>query len=62
LDRVVADNAWRNICVEAHVKYLVSTCSDHTLFTLSSEKESGPWIRTSSARYEVVWEREASLL
>jgi endonuclease/exonuclease/phosphatase family metal-dependent hydrolase len=62
LDRVVADNAWRNIFVEAQVKHLVSPCSDHTPFTLSCEKESGPRIRASSARYEVMWEREASLL
>jgi endonuclease/exonuclease/phosphatase family metal-dependent hydrolase len=61
LDRAVADNAWRNIFVEAHVKHLVSPCSDHMPFVLCCEKESGPRIHVNNARYEMMWEREASL-
>jgi hypothetical protein len=61
LDQVVADNAWRNMFAEAHVKHMVSPCSDHLPIVLNCIKESGPRIRSNTARYEVMWERDASL-
>jgi hypothetical protein len=61
LDRVVADNAWMNMFAEAQVKHMVSPCSDHLPIVLNCIQESGPRIRSNTARYELMWERDASL-
>jgi endonuclease/exonuclease/phosphatase family metal-dependent hydrolase len=39
LDRVVADNRWRDIFSEARVVHQVSPCSDHCPIVLHCEKE-----------------------
>jgi hypothetical protein len=60
LDRVVADNRWRNLFADAKVEHKVSPCSDHCPIVLKCAKdEMTP--RPNYRRYEVMWEREASL-
>ncbi|XP_071678929.1 uncharacterized protein [Lolium perenne] len=61
LDRVVADNRWRNIFSEARVVHKVSPCSDHCPIVLHCEKEEARIQQASYKRYEVMWEREACL-
>uniref|UniRef100_A0ACD5U3M9 Uncharacterized protein n=1 Tax=Avena sativa TaxID=4498 RepID=A0ACD5U3M9_AVESA len=61
LDRVVADNRWRNLFSEARVVHKVSPCSDHCPIVLHCEKEQQRMHRPNYRRYEVMWEREASL-
>jgi hypothetical protein len=61
LDRVVADNQWRNIFAEAFVVHKVSPCSDHLPILLKCEKEVETDPRPNRRQYEVMWEREVSL-
>jgi hypothetical protein len=61
LDRVVADNQWRNLFAEARVIHKTSPCSDHCPILLQCEKEVVQTQRQSFKRYEVMWEREACL-
>jgi hypothetical protein len=61
LDRVVADNNWRNLFPEAKVEHKISPCSDHCPVLLHCEKEEETTHRSRYRRYEVMWEREASL-
>jgi hypothetical protein len=61
LDRVVADNQWRNLFPEASVEHKVSPCSDHCPIVLKCDKEEELVQRPRYKRYEVMWERDASL-
>uniref|UniRef100_A0ACD5Y7A5 Uncharacterized protein n=1 Tax=Avena sativa TaxID=4498 RepID=A0ACD5Y7A5_AVESA len=61
LDRAVADNRWRNMFTEARVVHQVSPYSDHSPILLPCEWEDCMPTRTNQRRYEIMWEREASL-
>lgn len=61
LDRVVADNNWRDIFSEARVVHQVSPCSDHCPIMLRCEKEEVQNRKPRQKQYEIMWEREASL-
>jgi hypothetical protein len=61
LDRVVADNAWRNTFVEAKVLHKVSPCSDHCPIMLQCVQEEATGPQPARRQYEVMWEREVSL-
>jgi hypothetical protein len=61
LDRVVADNQWCNLFPKATVEHKVSPCSDHCPIVLKCDKEEELVQRPRYKRYEVMWERDASL-
>lgn len=60
LDQACADSAWRDLFPSAGVEHLVSPRSDHCPILLHwREKAQRP--RNCMDRYEIVWERDASL-
>lgn len=61
LDRVVADESWRDIFSAAHVVHLVSPCSDHVPILLRLLQEENHNHRKKCRHYEIMWEREAEL-
>jgi hypothetical protein len=61
LDRVVASPQWSVWFNNVSVKHIVISHSDHCPILLSLEKQD-PQVHTHGiARYEIMWEREASL-
>ncbi|XP_073363317.1 uncharacterized protein [Aegilops tauschii subsp. strangulata] len=61
LDRAVADNNWRNLFSAAKVVHQVSPCSDHLPILLKCVADEEKVYRPSVRRYEIFWERDASL-
>ncbi|XP_045088740.1 uncharacterized protein [Aegilops tauschii subsp. strangulata] len=60
LDRAAADNAWRDLFPEAAVTHLTSPRSDHRSLLLRCMQDTSVKV-VKARRYEVMWEREASL-
>lgn len=58
LDRVVADDKWRDIYSTAQVVHLVSPCSDHCPILLNLVVKDPHQLRQKCLHYEIVWERE----
>jgi hypothetical protein len=63
LDRAVACPGWSNLFPNAIVHHLTSARSDHSpiLITLKEEKKNMK-VRKPGPRYEVMWERDSSLV
>jgi hypothetical protein len=61
LDRVVADDRWRDIYSASEVVHLVSPCSDHCPVLWSLAKEIREPTKVKCMRYEIFWERDPGL-
>jgi hypothetical protein len=61
LDRVVASPQWSIWFPNAMVKHIVTSRSDHCPILLSLEAQEPQGRSQGVARYEIMWEREASL-
>jgi hypothetical protein len=61
LDRVLADENWRDIYSDASVEHLVTPCSDHLplLLRLATEQRTQP--AKKCAHYEIFWERDPTM-
>jgi hypothetical protein len=62
LDRAVASPSWSDWFKDASIRHLVTSCSDHLPILLQLERDSGSGRQGCIARYEIMWEREESLL
>lgn len=61
LDRVVADNEWRDLFPNAQVTHLVSPCSDHCPISLNLCETEVRDTRKKCLMYEICWERDPAL-
>jgi hypothetical protein len=62
LDREVASTSWTNWFPGPCVRHLVTSTSDHLPILLDMESESSPNQKGHILRYEIMWEREVSLI
>jgi hypothetical protein len=61
LDRAVADPTWQEIYSDARVWHLISSRSDHCLVQVELTRDAWENRGTHTFRYEIMWERVATL-
>lgn len=61
LDRVLADDRWRNIFSDARLVHLASSCSDHSPILVHLEQEQYQPNMKRCKQYEIFWERAGEL-
>ena len=61
LDRVCADEHWRDLSPTSRVVHLASSCSDHCPVVLEMVPMDIDRKRRGASRYEIMWERDPSL-
>ncbi|EAZ45614.1 hypothetical protein OsJ_30281 [Oryza sativa Japonica Group] len=58
LDRVLADNSWRDIFSNSQVVHMTSPCSDHCPILVRFTRDTSHANRKKCLHYEICWERE----
>ena len=61
LDRVVANDVWRDIFPDASVEHIVTSCSDHCLLLVRFHAEQLVQNKKRCRQYEIFWERASEL-
>lgn len=62
LDRAVANSSWSSLFEDATLDHLVSPCSDHCRILLRIAPTTQHRVVARILRYEIMWEREESLV
>lgn len=61
LDRMVANNNWRDMFQDASVEHIVSSCSDHCVLLVRLKAEQLLQNKKRCRQYELFWERASDL-